>query len=264
MINFKLDNEEDVSLICRLLEFLLEKKGVAPEKVEQTEGIINKLKTQELDIPANIEEVERLQKLISDLDNKVEGVKVSLGDDWNKAIRQILFWLSKVDKNEDALIKAIRDLYRLMRDLKEGQDAFELKYNFILQRLDEIEEKGIDKEEPTETVIDEPMPINGQTGTSETEDEPIEEQVEETKEETINEPEETAEPEEPQKDESLTKEPEFAEEPKEAEETTNELKKVQEVEPQKTTTADPIVPEEPENEEQQEHKIESRTEVILP
>ncbi len=150
MVNIKLENREDVGLICRLLEFILLKKGVAPEKVEQTKGIVNKLKTQELDLPSNHAEREQLLKIIADLDNKVDGVKISLGDDWNKVIQNLTGGMRSLNEEIKPLVK---------------------QYNFVLKRLEEIEKK-LDK--VNSYIINEksePEPLNEQIETSEERDE---------------------------------------------------------------------------------------------
>lgn len=126
---------EEVNSICNLLEFCLKHNKVVSEKIEPVKKIVQTLKNQQLEMPANQEEL-GIQKLISNLESREN----SLGNTIDK--------LKELEKTRDNKIivkfdsewkKIIQHLLENVEDSKEGIDVLMKQYDHLLERLGNIE-----------------------------------------------------------------------------------------------------------------------------
>ena len=142
-INIKLGNEDDVRFIADLIDFCLERNEIVPTKVESAKEIAQRLRTQKLNLSANQEELERMQKVISEKDEVIL-----------KAVEKLKnFEISRSNKIELKLNKQWSDLIQHLLEsvdnIKEGMSGLMRQYDTILEKLND-ENKEIKKERKNE------------------------------------------------------------------------------------------------------------------
>lgn len=187
----RFENSEQVEKICRLINHSLKDNIIPKDYKTAYNELLEILRNKKQENP---EELNRMEKLISNLEDKEKTLgitiekaielKKELEKKWDNEIQV------KIDKPWNDIIS---DLLNMMGILKEGQDALAKQYDFILERLGDIENKVVeDKSEEK----NEPEVQKGQIETSEKKDEEkVKEKISEESEVKEAGPEEVEEPE---------------------------------------------------------------------
>ena len=135
-INIKLESEEDLNSLCSLVEFCLKKNQVRQERIEPVKEILQRLRTQQIDLPSNQEEIERMKSILSDMElrdsllkttieklkefkiARDEKVMITLDEEW-KALMQSL--IGSVQNSERGIDLLIKQNTRLLERIGEGK-----------------------------------------------------------------------------------------------------------------------------------------------